>query len=138
MTTEQYLTETQNKRIEMARIDALQANVDYTSKKADFLRKICLAATIVGTFLHMFGFAFSPVLPFIGLSIYLIVAITGFKVIGLDDKAEKLQKIVKQKRKDLSYGKVETLLQLPTPKENITYQDSITTYDKSTKKINKR
>lgn len=138
MTTEQYLMKAQNERAEIARIDALQTSANYASKKADFLRKICLTATIVGTFLHMFGFAFSPLLPFIGLAMYLIVAITGFTIINLDDKAEKLQKIVKEKRKDLSYGKVETLLQLPAPKQNIEYQNSVTTYDKKIAKLNKR
>lgn len=138
MTTQEYLIKTQNEKAEMARIDDLQANATETEKKANLFRRGCLIATIIGTICHMYGFLFNPIMPIIGLTMYLIVGVFGFKVINLDDKAEKLQKVIKQRRKSLSRGNVETLLQLPVPNPNIEYQDSVTTYDKKIVKLNKR
>lgn len=138
MRTSEILNEYEKSSNELERIKLLENNSADFSEKAEFIRKNCIKGTIAGTIFHMFGFLFHPVLPFIGLSMYLIVIVGAFKMFSLEDKAEKLQTLIKEKRDNLRKGNVETLLCLPSPRQDIQYQESITTYDKKISKLNKR
>ena len=138
MSTEEFLIKTQKERVAMERIKRLEEDYDRSSKKVEFLRSNIIKSLVVGTLFHMFGFLCHPVLPFIGLGIYLMCIVVGWKFLDLEEKVEQLKLTIKEKRKDLSRGKVETLLELPSPQPNIQYQDSVTTYDKKIVRSNRR
>lgn len=141
MKEENLLKKIYNTNIEIERQKQLENDITVLENKTDKRRYSLLGIAIAGILIHFIGCYANFAIAVAGAVISLIAAGFSFTLINPEENIRIMQQELKKRKENfnrLANTDVEPLLQLPASKENIQYQDSITTYDKKIAKFNKR